>query len=218
MYSYSHFLPSLTPCSQPTKDIFVHLPHYSVSPLDCPCLFSPSSKRAVCIYISSSPPSHPLSIALPTSLFYFPVISDICYSGHLCSLDQYSVPSSNHQAVHHLTNLLAGLERSVHPVLWLSVYAWGLPSVCVCVLKMRECEGWACVSRRESIRLTREARACRIGGDPSACGGKSQASLIAPGASLLLPCLPHTPRRYTELLLLHTNPTWQHACFPPHWP
>lgn len=50
------------------------------------------------------------------------------YRSHLCSLDQYSVPSSNHTALYHLTRPRAGLEGSVRPVLWSSLQTlWGLP-------------------------------------------------------------------------------------------
>lgn len=111
--------------SKPTKCPTTLLPHG-------PHLLFPSSTLVVHFYISSSPLSHfPISICLPNFLFPFPIISSSCHSSHLCSLNQYSVPSSYHQALHHLTHLrlLAGLEHSVHPVLWFSRYALGLPSV-----------------------------------------------------------------------------------------
>ena len=53
-----------------------------------------------------------ITIPFPTSLFSFPVTSSLCYMNHLCSLNQYSDPFSNHP-LHHLTHLPTGLEPSV---------------------------------------------------------------------------------------------------------
>lgn len=53
------------------------------------------------------PPLHPFISKFPSPLPFSPLISSLC---HLCSLNQYSDQSSNHQALHHLTHLLTGLE------------------------------------------------------------------------------------------------------------
>lgn len=93
-----------------------------------PYLITPSSSLTVLVISPLHPNSlcifrfillhHPISILLTASLFSFPVISSLCYSSHFCSLDQYSVPSSCHQALHHLTHLypLAGLDVPSSPL------------------------------------------------------------------------------------------------------
>lgn len=137
---------------------------------------------------------------LPTFLLFIPLISSVCYSHHLCSLDQYSVSSSYHQALRHLTHLhlLARLECSVHPVLLVPCVCFGAAK---CVLKW-ECDGWTVCSggSREGWETSSgkveciEVCVCVSDRQQSCClRWKSQGSHIAPGASLLLPCLPHTP-------------------------
>lgn len=97
--------------SQATNDTFVH----PTSLLLLPPWLSLSFLLFIqtrCVFLDLF-----FSILLTASLFSFPVISSLCYSSHFCSLDQYSVPSSCHQALHHLTHLypLAGLDVPSSP-------------------------------------------------------------------------------------------------------